>query len=118
MSVQRNQYLIYGHLLAKDFINLDGDAFYERFEKFMDDSAFTAEIKHHDGIFLLQSGMGKYMIVGRVLEKSSNGECIADEEPMTLPELTDLEIEFIENSIRRNFEVEPDCDFYFITHYR
>lgn len=116
MSVQRNQYLMYGHKVEKKDITKD---FCEKFERFMDDSAYKKEINHVDGIFCLYDGCsGKYAIIGRVLEKSTDGECIADGQPITMPLFTDLEIELIEASIKRNFEVEPNCDYYLVTHYR
>jgi hypothetical protein len=116
MSVQRNQYLIYGHLIEKGDIY---KGFYEKHERFFDDSAYKEGVNHVDGIFCLYDGMsGKYAIVGRVLEKSTDGECIADGRPLTMPSFTELEIELIEASIKRNFEIKPQCHYYLVTHYR
>lgn len=116
MSVQRNQYLMYGHLIQKEQISKD---FYDKFERFLDDSAYKLDVNHIDGIFCLYDGMsGKYAIIGRVLEKSTDHECIADCEPITMPSMTELEIELIEESIKRNFGIEPECDYYLVTHYR
>jgi hypothetical protein len=124
MSVQTNQYLIYGlrmpykwHEQYEKEHNIND--FYTHFEKFIDDSAFDNKIVHHEGIFCLFDGCsGKYIIIGRVLEKSKDGEFIADGEPVEIFELTDLEKEFIEISVKRNFEIEGDFNYYLVTQYR
>jgi hypothetical protein len=117
MSVQTNQYLMYA--ISIPFPKERG--WYDKYESFCDDSAFNKKIVHHDGIFCLFDGMsGKYCLIGRVLEKGSNDDpCIASHGvPMEIPiSLSEIEKEFIHNSVKRNFNIEGDFKFYLITHY-
>src|SRR5690349_15582244 len=94
MSVQRNQYLMWGvkkpYEFAKEWEaankkdDPDFDGFYNHFEKFIDDSAFDSKITEVDGIFCLFDGMnGKYIVIGKVLAKSSDHEPITYE-PMKI----------------------------------
>ena len=123
MSTQINQYFMYGILVPYKWRNewqeKTGKSFYETFEEFMDDSAFDSKIKHKEGIFCLSDGRdGRFIIIGRVLEKSSNGEYLGSDEPLTIPELTDIEKEYIEGSVKKHFNLEGKFNFYFVTYYR
>lgn len=124
MSTQINQYLMWGIKMPyewqEDFKDDDGAVdFSERFEEFMDDSAFSDDVKHKDGIFCLFDGTdGKYIILGRVLMKAKDGSLLASGNPITMPELTDLEKEFIRISVHRNFGVTGEFNYWFVTHYR
>lgn len=124
MSVQSNQYLIYGICKPgswrKEWEKETGNDFYATFESFMDDSAFNKKINHKDGIFCLYDGMnGKYVIIGRVLAKGSDEEpFIAYGEPISFTEPTELEKELISNSIERNFGIKEELKHWLITHYR
>jgi hypothetical protein len=96
-----------------------GKSFYETFEEFMDDNAFDKKIKHKEGIFCLSDGRdGRFIIIGRVLEKSSDGDYLGSGNPITIPELTDMEKEYIEGSVKRHFGLEGKFNFYFVTYYR
>lgn len=101
----------------KEWEQRTGKEFYETFESFMDDSAFTSEIKHKDGIFCLFDGRdGRCIIIGRVLEKSGDGDYIGCGSPLELPvKLTDMERELIGASIERNFGLTAAPSFWFVT---
>jgi hypothetical protein len=120
MSVQINQYLMYAVSIPPKAFEERGEDWYDQMsEKFQDDSAYKKEVKHVDGIFWLYDGMsGKYSLIGRVMDKSSDGDFIASNGPMTMPELSGLEKEFIHNSVKRNFEIEGEFKMYLVTHYR
>ena len=124
MSVQTNQYLMYGiskpFQFVKDWEKETGKDFYETFEDYMDDSAFKKDIHHKDGIFCLFDGMnGKYIIIGRVLYKGTDDEpFVADGKPLSFTEPTDLEKELISNSIERVFGVKEEMKHWLVTHYR
>jgi len=127
MSVQTNQYLMYGvaypYQFVKDWEQKNEKDFYDTFERFMDDNAFNKKTNHVDGIFCLFDGMnGKYIVIGRVLDKGSDDEpFIADNgAPLAFSNMSELENEFIENSIERNFgiSVKGELKHYIITHRR
>jgi hypothetical protein len=125
MSVQTNQYLMWGVLLpyqwSKDWEKAhDNKSFYDEHEEFIADSAFSREITHEDGIFCLFDGMnGEYLVIGRVLAKSSDGELLGYKLPTPVIPLTALEEELILGSIKRNFGiVGGNLGFWFVTHYR
>lgn len=126
MSTQINQYLMWGISLPYKWHqewekqNEKPDGFYEEFEDFMDDSAFSADIQHKDGIFCLFDGCnGSFIIIGRVLAKSKDGDHIAEGKPLKIADtLTGLEKELIQNSVKRNFGVEGEFAHYFVTAYR
>ncbi len=124
MSVQTNQYLMYGISLPFEFSKEwesknEGKDFYETFEGFMNDSSFNKKINHKDGIFCLFDGMnGKFLIIGRVIEKGSDDEpFIADGKPICFTEPTPIEKEFIANSIERNFGVTGELKHWLVTKY-
>jgi len=123
MSTQINQYFMYGILVPYTWRNewqeKTEKSFNETFEEFMDDSAFDTKIKHKEGIFCLSAGRdGKFIIIGRILDKSSDGEYLGSGKPITIPELTDIEKEYIEGSVKKHFNLEGKFNFYFITKYR
>ena len=125
MSVQTNQYLMYGILKdfewSKEWEKETGKDFYETFEDFMDDSAFNKKITHKDGIFCLFDGMnGKYIIIGRVLDKGSDDDPLIGSSgiPISFEPLSELEDEFISNSIERNFGITGKLKHYVVTKYR
>lgn len=118
MSVQMNQYLMYA--VSIPYPKWDNDL-YDKYEKFCDDSAFNKKIVHEDGIFCLLDGMyGKYCLIGRVLAKGYDSEpFIADGVPLELSNpLTEIEKEFIQNSVKRNFGIDGDLKMYLVTKYR
>ena len=119
MSVQMNQYLMIGVKLPCDFTfgnEQDREATYEKMEPYMD-SAFKG-IKHYNGLCIVDDGMnGKYCMVGRVLQKSSNGEtldgpvCMEDEHAVLIPMVKEL--------LHAQFGLEnAPVKLWFFTHYR
>lgn len=119
MSVQINQYLMYGVQL--DAEKLDDD-FYDKYESFMDDSAYKSTVNEKDGIFCLYDGMsGNYAIVGKVLQKSSDENLI--DGPIEIDYLLSKKQKSeVKESIGRNFyELLPHewaCSYIFVTNYR
>lgn len=123
MSTQVNQYFMYGICLPynwhKEWENKTGKKFYDTFEEFMQDNAFERKVNHKDGIFCLFDGRdGRYIIIGRVLEKSDDDfRYLGSNKPITIPILTDIEKEYIQNSVKKYFNLDKEFNFYFVTHY-
>lgn len=120
MSTQTNQFLMYGMKLDPDKLT---NKLYDKYETFMDDSAYTTTVNHKDGIFACYDGMnGKFLIVGKVIEKSEDGELI--DGPIEFDGLLgSKEKGFIKQSIQHNFaellpETEWACSYIFLTKYR
>lgn len=127
MSTQINQFLVWGLKMPyqwhKDWERenqkINPEDFYTRFQSFMDDSAFTETVNHKDGIFCLFDGRdGRFIIIGRVIQKSKDGEFLADHEPLSPPEFTELEKELLRNSVHRNFGIAGEFKFWFVTQFR
>ena len=124
MSTQINQYFMYGIAVPykwhKEWEKETGKNFHDTFEEFMYDSAFSAEIKHKDGIFCLFDGRdGKYIIIGNVLYKTDNDNpFLGDSEPLKVPEIGEYERAMIEINVERYFGLKGDFHYYFVTHYR
>lgn len=121
MSVQINQYLMYGISVPypKD------EDFYDNHEQFHGmNSAFNSDIPAGpDGIFCLMDGMnGNYMVIGKVLAKSDNYERIADDKPLRIDTLTEVQKLEVVSAIQKHFDNNMQspviADYYFITHYR
>jgi hypothetical protein len=95
-----------------------GKSFYDTFEEFMEDSAFDNKINNKEGIFCLADGVnGRFIIIGRVLRKASDGEYLGVS-PFRVPELGIEERIDIEASVKKHFELEGDFGFYFVTYCR
>jgi hypothetical protein len=125
MSVQTNQYLFYGVMKPFEYVKQwekdNNKDFYDTFEGFMDDSAFKKTVTHNDGIFCLFDGMnGKYIIIGRVLEKGSDDEpFIANGKPMSFDTFPEVEHFAIFESIEKNFGISDEpLKYWLITNYR
>jgi len=125
MSVQTNQYLIYGvslpYTFSKEWEKQTGKDFYETFEDFMDDSAFSRQVNHKDGIFCLFDGMsGRYIVIGRVIEKGDDDDpFIAVGEPLSFDSMCNGDQQAVKESIERNFGIqEAELKYWLITHYR
>jgi hypothetical protein len=122
MSTQINQYLMWATRLPyegmKEWEKQHEKDFYDSFEDFMEDSAFSSEVEHKDGIFCLFDGMnGQYIFIGKVLAKSKEGSFLGDS-ILAIKKPAVREQSIIRNSVLRNFEVEGKFDLYLITHYR
>ena len=113
MSVQSNQYLIYGVELDYEIWGKPEGA-YEMFEKYID-SAFDNEI-NPNGLHCLFDGMnGKYVILGRCIKKSKNGDTI----PNTVIDIVDAELsELTRLLIKAELGLDEPMKLHLITHYR
>lgn len=123
MSVQTNQYFMYGIRLSWDeykaVIKIVGE---DVIDSYQDDSAFTDEVKHKDGLFVLSDDMnGEYAIIGRVIAKSSDGEYLG-EDPIPVGDYLSLYDKIqISDSIINCFGFGigyNHCGYWFITKYR
>ena len=121
MSIQTNQYFMYGIAVPyewhREWEDKTGKDFHETFEEFMSDSAFSAEIKHKDGIFCLFDGRdGRYIIIGNVLNKTDNqNPFLGDDKPLKVPEIGEYERAMIEVNVERYFGLKGDFHYYFVT---
>ena len=124
MSTVRNQYFMYGILMSynwhKEWETKTGKNFYNTYEEFMSDNAYDTIIRHKDGIFCLFDGRdGKYIIIGRVLQKTGDDDpFLGNDKPLKVPELDEHEKMIIKNSVLKHFGFKGKFNFYFITHYR
>ncbi len=115
---------MYGANLSNDWIKKHCEKigttvndFYDLQYKYSIDSAYNDKIIHYDSIFCLMGE--KYTVMGRVLAKSSDGECIADDEPYSVPPILPYkERESIVSKVKEIFGIEGFFDYYLITHYR
>jgi len=125
VSTQVNQWFMWGIKVPYEWHdewekkNPDKGEFYPYFESFMDDSAFTSGVNHKEGIFCLFDGRdGKYIIIGRVFQKTRDGDLLGEQKPFSPPKLTELEKELIQTSVMRNFGLEGAFDYWFVTQLR
>jgi hypothetical protein len=123
MSVQVNQYLCYGYLLAYKESEkaleekYSGDEIEDIFDKYHD-SAFSKEVKEIDGCSLISDGMnGEYNFFGKVFKKSDNYEHIQTTE---MPKVTTKIKKNIDEQLIKvfgtDFEAKPKVIL--LTHYR
>lgn len=124
MSTQVNQFLMWAiHLPYEWHEQWEGEHddkdFYESFASYMDDSAFESEVKHRDGIFCLFDGRdGRFIFLGRVIQKAKHGDLLGEGAPLDFPPLTDLEQELIANSVERVFGVKGEFKHWLVTQLR
>jgi hypothetical protein len=123
MSTQINQYFMYGILVPykwrNEWMERTGKQFYDTFEEFMDDSAFDNKIKGKDGIFCISEGRsGGFIIIGRVLDKSKDGEYLGSGKPIEVPELSEYDKKLTEAAVEKHFGLKGKFNFYFVTYYR
>ncbi len=124
MSTQINQYLMYGILLPysfhKEWEKENNDDFYEKFEEFIEDSSYDSKVNHVEGIHCLFDGRdGRFIIIGRVIAKSKDGELLGCETAITIMDdkFTELEKELLSTSIKRNFGITGVLKYHFVTVY-
>lgn len=110
MSVQVNQYLIYGvKLNYKDYKDD-----YELFEPFCD-SAFKKEI-NPNGLHCIFDGMnGKYIYVGRCFKKSLDGEHI---DSFVIENISDDVKQLTQLLVKKELGIDEPMALHFVTHYR
>lgn len=123
MSVQRNQYLVYGYML--DFkearailIATLGEETYQEVSEQYSDNAFTPEIVEVHGCSMIEDGMGgDYTFFGKIYAKSENYEVL---ETTTFPEVSERDRIITEHEFERLFGKDRGYEptTYLITHYR
>lgn len=115
MGVSTNQYLILGVKLP-----YDKAVPYETFEDYID-SGYKSDIIHKNGLACIFDGMnGKYVMLGRILEKSRLNEMLDGPycwEPVD-PERADLIAGLISLSFPHITVVPSDIKTWFVTHYQ
>lgn len=111
MSVQANQYLIYGAKIPFSYYTEEMEAVLEQFQ----DSAFNQEM-NINGLHCLVDGMsGEYIIIGRCLKKSAEGETISS----TVIEPVSKEFEQLTREhVREKTGIDETMALHLITHYR
>lgn len=124
MSVQLNQFILWAIRMPYEWHEewekkqepAGAVDFYDRFQGFMEDSAFDTKINHKDGIHCLFDGCnGKWIFIGRILAKSAEGDFLGFD-PVEMPaKLTDLEKELIACSVERNFGVKGEFKCWLVT---
>jgi len=116
MSTQINQYLMFAILIPYP---KDSDSFYEKFEEYIQDSAFDSEVGGKDGIFCLCDGRsGKYVFIGEVIDKPSDGEYLGDIIDLNEIKLRPKKEKEIKSKVKGVFNLEGNYSYYLITRYR
>lgn len=110
VSVQINQYLIYGvKLNYKEYQDR-----FEEFEPFMD-SAFEDDM-NPKGLHCIFDGMnGKYIYIGRCLKKSLDGEYM---DSFEIPEISDDIKDLTRILVESELGIKEPMSLQFVTHYR
>lgn len=114
MSVAINQYLILGVKLP-----YDKSVPYETFEDYID-NGYKPDIIHKNGLACVYDGMdGKYIMLGRILEKSPVGYTI--DGPYCWEPVKEERAEMIAGLINLSFPhlnvIPSDISTWFVTHY-
>lgn len=117
MSVQHNIYLMYGMQVSLDIFPKDELDEYDL--EWGSSSSYSTKVEHKDGLFLLSDNMaGRYNVIGRVLGKMSDDEDCSFEDCQEVESMAREEVKLeVEESIKRNFDIEPNCKLYLINHY-
>lgn len=123
MSVQINQYLMYGIKLSGDFYKQweaknEGQEFHEVFEAYTDDNPYEVKESYKDGLFCLMHRNSQYIIIGRILERSLDGELIADNTAVHINKLSEKQKNKTKEAVLRVFGVTGSFGYYFATLYR
>lgn len=121
MSVQTNQFLMYGVKLDPEKLP---DGFYDKYESYMNDSAYNTHVEHKNGLFICYDGMsGRFAIAGRVFAKSDDEGCLSGiyeiNKLFTEKEKDDIStmlILHLNELLPKDGEWE--CDYIFLTQYR
>jgi hypothetical protein len=119
MSVQQNHYVVIGKRFDyKEFYTLvcpngDADHYFDTEHPYTD-SAFKG-IHHHNDICIISDGMnGKYVVVGRVLQKSGNYGALDDfKDDRRKPSAAK-----VSEWIKRELGIDVKCSMISFTHYR
>jgi hypothetical protein len=113
-----NQYFMYGISVPynwhKEWEIETGKDFHDTFED------FTTEDINNNEIFCLFDGRdGKYIIIGKVLEKTDERQTfLGDDKPIVIPKMTMWDKDCVKRKVKKYFGLTGEFNFYFITHYR
>lgn len=92
--------------------------FYETYEAFMNDDIFIDNSSNNKKIYCLFDGRdGRFIIIGRILNRSDDDEVLGDNKPIVVPNLNDFEKHYIENLVNKHFGVVGEFHYYFVTKY-
>lgn len=65
---------------------------------------------------LFDSRDGKYLIIGRVLDKTDDDNpYLGEKKPLEVPKLEEIDEIIIQNSVKEEFGFEGDFHYYFVT---
>jgi hypothetical protein len=97
-------------------VKVSGDSRYEKFESYID-HGHEKEITRKNGLTAIYDGMnGKYILVGRVLERSSMDQPLDGPIEMKVPDWTTVEL--LRGLLATEFGIEnADVQLWFVTHY-
>lgn len=123
MSVQFNQYMVYGYMLPykETKRKLEERLSEDEYENMMDvyhDSAYKQEIVEINGCSCIIDGMGgKYIFFGKIYAKSENYYPLNS---MTFPKVTTKIKKAVEEEFKKvmNFDTEIKPQLQILTHYR
>lgn len=111
MSVQTNQYLIYGAKLEYDKWKHLSDCF-EKYE----DSAYENDDLNRDGLHCLFDGMsGEYIVIGYCFYKSIVYQSLGD---LVIKKLSKSFKKKLKNRLYDEFGITEKTELHLITHYR
>lgn len=116
MSVQYNIYLMYGMKIDPE--TLPKDELDEPIWKWGDTSPYSTKVTHKDNLFMLYDGMNcEYCILGHVIGKISDDGDYDLDSVQEIGNLSPKIKKLVQESIKRNFDLEPNCKYYLINHY-
>ena len=109
MEERLNQYFMYGISIP-----------YKQYKEWEVGTGRKFPVGNYGDIFCLFDGRdGKYLIIGRVLEKTNESNpYLGEKEPFIVPELDEVEKVIIRNSVKQQFDLEGEFHYFFVTNYR
>ena len=117
MGTRVNQYFMYGILVPYNWYRKweqgTGRSFHAVFADFMNDDVDTDDIS-----CLFDGRDGRFIIIGKVLERSADDEYLGSDQPIRVPEFDEIDKIGIRESVKKNFDLEGQFHFYFVTQYR
>jgi hypothetical protein len=120
MGTNSKQYFMYGIYLPfkwyEEWELNNKISFHKTYEKFMNEDIFIDNENIDENIYCLFDGRdGRFIIIGRVLDKSNDNEMLGTDEPIKIPELSNFEILYIKSLVKKNFNVDGEFHYYFVT---
>jgi len=107
MEERLNQYFMYGISIP-----------YKQYKEWEVGTGRKFPVGNYGDIFCLFDGRdGKYVIIGKVLEKTDENHpaYMGAKEPLIVPELEMIDEIIIQNSVKQQFDIEGEFHYYFIT---